>query len=63
MTLFTETAQVASDYSMFSIDEFKYGVGAGLRYALNPSERFNIRLDVSWVDKGLGFVFFIKEAF
>ena len=44
-------------------DGWKYSVGGGLRYALNPAERFNIRLDLSWVDSGFGVVLNIREAF
>ena len=35
----------------------------GLRYALNSEQRFNIRLDIAWVDDGIGVVVNIREAF
>ena len=62
-TFFAETAQVANEFSDLESSAWKYSVGAGLRFALNPSERFNIRLDVSYVDEGLGLVLNIREAF
>lgn len=62
-TLFGEAAQVSASPSQFAADRFKYGVGAGVRFALNPSERYNARLDVSYVDGGMGVVIYIKEAF
>ncbi len=62
-TLFGEAAQVSPSPSQFTADRFKYGVGAGVRFALNPSERYNARLDVSYVDGGVGVVIYIKEAF
>ena len=62
-TLFAETAQVVRTFSDLDADGFKYSLGAGVRYALNPSERFNLRLDAGWVDGGIGFVLNIREAF
>lgn len=49
-TVFAETAQVAEESSDLESNAWKYSIGGGLRYALNPSERFNIRLDLSYVD-------------
>ncbi|RJP79667.1 MAG: hypothetical protein C4522_09485 [Desulfobacteraceae bacterium] len=62
-TFFAETAQVAEEFSDLESNDWKYSIGGGLRYALNPSERFNIRLDLSYVDSGFGLVLNIREAF
>jgi hypothetical protein len=62
-TLFAESAQVAHDLGDIRFDDWKYSLGAGVRYALNPSERFNLRVDLSYVDNGFGFVLNIREAF
>jgi len=62
-TLFTETAQVAHDITDLYHDNWVTGAGAGLRYALNPSEKFNIRIDVAWVDSGFGLTIGMREAF
>jgi hypothetical protein len=61
--LFAETAQVAHKIGDLTMDGWKYSLGTGIRYALNPSERFNLRLDVSFVDDGFGLVLNIREAF
>ncbi len=61
--VFAETAQTAYEMSALKNDGWKYSIGTGLRYALNPAERFNIRLDVSFVDGGFGLALGIREAF
>lgn len=63
VTAFGEAAQVAPTLSAFSADAFTYSTGIGIRFAMNPAERFNVRLDTSWVDDGLGVVIDIREAF
>jgi outer membrane protein assembly factor BamA len=61
--LFAEAAQVANDYSDIEFSSFKTSVGLGVRYALNPDQRFNIRADIAWVDGGFGVVLNVREAF
>jgi len=63
VTAFGEAAQVAPTLSAFNADAFTYSTGIGIRFAMNPAERFNVRLDTSWVDEGLGVVIEIREAF
>jgi hypothetical protein len=63
LTMFVDSAQVSSKIKDLSFDNFKFSTGLGLRYALIPNQRFNIRLDLSWVDDGMGIVINIKEAF
>ncbi len=36
---------------------------SGLRYTLNPEQRFNLRADIGWVDDGIGVIVNIREAF
>jgi outer membrane protein assembly factor BamA len=62
-TIFAETAQVAHTIDQLNMDNWKYSIGGGIRYALNPSERFNIRLDLTLVDDDMGFVLNFREAF
>ncbi len=62
-TIFMETAQVAEDLSDIHNDAWTSGAGIGLRYALNPSEKFNTRIDLSWVDSGFGLTIGMREAF
>lgn len=41
----------------------KYSIGTGLRYALNKSERLNVRLDYGWGRGNSSFYFSVAEAF
>lgn len=61
--LFAEAAQVANEYSDIELSAFKTSIGIGIRYALNPEQRFNIRADIAWVDGGIGVIINIREAF
>lgn len=61
--VFAEAGQVASRVEDFEVGESRYGWGFGLRYALNPSQRLNIRLDVGFVDGAVAPAINIKEAF
>jgi hypothetical protein len=45
------------------LDLLKYSVGGGVRYALNKSERLNIRLDYGWGRGSSSFYFSVTEAF
>ncbi len=62
-TVFAEFAQVAEDFSDMEFSETKTSFGTGIRYALNPEQRFNIRADVAWVDDGIGVIVNVREAF
>ncbi len=44
-------------------DRLKYSIGGGVRYALNTSERLNIRLDYGWGRGTSSFYFSVTEAF
>lgn len=63
VTLFAESAQVAKTITDFKLNESKYSVGAGLRWQMVPGNRFHIRADFSYVDKGFGLVINVGEAF
>ncbi len=39
---------IANRFSDYSIDELKYSLGSGLRFAILPKEKLNIRFDVAW---------------
>jgi outer membrane translocation and assembly module TamA len=62
-TAFVEAAQVAPSLEGMRGDAYKTSVGLGLRFALAPEERLNVRADVSFVDDEVGFVLFFREAF
>lgn len=62
-TVFAEVAQVASRLEDFSASRFKNSVGIGFRYALNPDQKFNLRVDTNWVDGAFGLTINAREAF
>ena len=62
-TAFAEIAQVAEEVARVRGDRFKTSIGAGLRFALNPEQRLNVRADVGWVDDGVGLILNFREAF
>ena len=61
--VFAEAGQVAHTAGDFSWGGFRRGYGIGLRYALNPAQRMNIRIDVGFVDGTVAPAINIKEAF
>jgi outer membrane protein assembly factor BamA len=62
-TVFAEAAKVAPSLGGMGASRFITSLGIGFRYALNPSQRFNIRGDVAWVDHGMGMIINVREAF
>ena len=46
-----------------SFSTLKYSIGSGLRYALNPEQKLNIRADIGYGRKGVNFYVMIGEAF
>jgi len=61
--LFADAGKVGSDMSSLVDHQFHYDVGGGLRYSLNSERRFNFRIDVSYVDNGIGAAASFGEAF
>lgn len=60
---FTEAGQVAGETADFAWEELRPAFGFGLRYAMNPSQRMNIRVDIGFVDGNVAPAINIKEAF
>lgn len=60
---FADAAKVGSDPDFLWNEEFHYAIGVGGRYSLNPERGVNMRLDVAWVDDGVGATLSFKEAF
>ncbi len=55
---------VANDVADYGIQSMKYSIGGGLRYAVNKSNRLNIRLDVAFAKDGnKGLYLDIGESF
>jgi outer membrane protein assembly factor BamA len=60
---FAGVAQVADQVSHFAMDRFWFAGGIGLRFAVNPQERINIRLDYGAGNNSSGVYATITEAF
>ncbi len=61
--VFAEAGQVAHAPDELAWEEFRPDYGVGLRYAMNPSQRMNIRIDIGFVDGSVAPAINIKEAF
>jgi len=60
---FAGLANVADRLSHFGRSDLKYSLGFGLRYAFNPKEKLNLRLDIGFTKEGAGFYVTAIEAF
>jgi outer membrane protein assembly factor BamA len=60
---FMGAAQVADRIGRFSFDQFWVAGGVGVRFALNPEERINLRLDYGVGKNSSGLYITITEAF
>jgi len=60
---FAGLADVASELNELQIRDFKYSVGFGLRYMINPEENINLRLDFGFGKETFGVYMKILEAF
>ena len=47
----------------FNKSQWKYLVGAGMRFALNKQAKYNLRVDLSYVDEGLKGTIYVRESF
>jgi outer membrane protein assembly factor BamA len=61
--VFAEAGQVAHVFGDLDWSEFRPAYGVGLRYAMNPAQRMNIRIDLGFVDGTVAPAINIKEAF
>jgi outer membrane protein assembly factor BamA len=62
-TVFAEAAKVAPTLGAMGSSRIVTSVGVGFRFALNSSQRFNVRGDLAWVDHGIGAIINVREAF
>jgi outer membrane protein assembly factor BamA len=60
---FAGAAQVADRINRFSLKRFWLAGGAGLRFAWNPEERVNLRLDYGFGNNSTGMYITVTEAF
>lgn len=63
MTTFVGGGDVFNTLKDLSLDQFKYSVGAGLRFVVNPAERLNLRFDYGYGREGGYFYIVVAEAF
>jgi len=49
--------------SNFQLSDFKYSLGAGVRYQISPDEGINLRLDFGIGEKTSGLYITFNEAF
>jgi outer membrane protein assembly factor BamA len=63
LAAFAATGQVANHIQTFSLKDFKYTYGAGVRFMLNKKERVNLRLDFGLGKKTSGFYINLAESF
>lgn len=63
MVAFAGIGTVAPSLSTIEIQELKFAGGVGLRFALFPDDRLNVRFDLGWSKHGSGFYINISEAF
>ncbi|MEO0333865.1 MAG: BamA/TamA family outer membrane protein, partial [Bacteroidota bacterium] len=60
---FASAGNVMADYHELQPEETKVAAGIGLRFAVLPQNRINLRLDFAWGQGSQGFYFGISEAF
>ena len=60
---FLGTGKVAHTLKAFDLSGLHTAAGTGLRFAIVPSERINIRLDFAYAATGIGYYLDLGEAF
>jgi hypothetical protein len=60
---FGGVGEVANTVNNFNINGLKYSAGGGIRFAIIPKEKLNIRLDYAFGQNSTGFYLYIMEAF
>lgn len=60
---FAEAGEVAPTPDAFAVGDLRPAYGVGLRYAMNPAQRMNIRIDLGVTDGSIAPAINIKEAF
>ena len=60
---FIGVGDVASKFSKFELNKFKYSVGAGLRFRIDETELWDLRVDIGFGKNSSGFYFQYNQAF
>ncbi len=63
VTVFASTGDVVQSSSDFSFSDLKYTFGGGFRYALDPKNKLNIRMDIGISEFGVAPIIMLGEAF
>jgi hypothetical protein len=63
MATFAGIGEVFDDVNDIRMNNLKYSVGTGLRFALNPQQKLNLRADIGYGREGINFYMVIGEAF
>jgi hypothetical protein len=63
IVVFSGVGEVSDKPGNFSLSGLKYAAGGGVRFAIKPKERLNLRLDYAVGQKSSGLYLFISEAF
>lgn len=62
-TVFLSAGEVASAVKKINLENLKVAGGAGLRFLLFPAKDIFTRFDLALTNEGVGYYFFIGEAF
>jgi hypothetical protein len=60
---FAGLGQVSNDYTQWHLQQVKYSIGAGLRFAVLPKEKLNLRVDYGFGYKSQNFYLTVTESF
>ncbi|NOT73341.1 MAG: BamA/TamA family outer membrane protein [Cyclobacteriaceae bacterium] len=60
---FGSMGQVASEIPEINFSQFKYAVGAGIRFSVLPRENLNLRFDLAHGDNSLNYYIVLAESF
>ncbi len=60
---FGSVGEVVPSLGFFTFDKLRFAGGGGLRFALVPSEKLNIRIDFAMAGNSTGFYMALGEAF
>ncbi|MGF1467892.1 MAG: BamA/TamA family outer membrane protein [Sandaracinaceae bacterium] len=61
--LYSGVAQVAPHFRYFNLEHLRYGVGAGLRFALSETNPAHMRIDVGYAESSFRFYLQVFESF
>ncbi len=63
MVAFTGVGDVFDKTDDLAADKLKYTIGTGLRFALDPKEKINVRVDAGYGHEGINFFVVLGESF